>query len=209
MAGTFEALAVAATAVLPGALYVWGFEREVGSWGVGLSDRVFRFFGTSALIHVLLAPLTYWLWANHVRSGDAGAGRPLPLYLWALVGAYVAAPLVAGALVGRGTAAGRSWALRLTGPRPAPRSWDYFFAGEPEGWMRLRLKSGIWIGGVFEGSGSYAAGYPEAQDLLLSEMVEVDPATGEFILEAGAPILKGTRLLIRWEEIEFLEFSDA
>lgn len=30
---TFEAIAVALVALLPGGLYVWGFERQVGNWG--------------------------------------------------------------------------------------------------------------------------------------------------------------------------------
>jgi hypothetical protein len=33
---TFQAIAVTVLAVLPGALYTWSFEREVGNWGVGL-----------------------------------------------------------------------------------------------------------------------------------------------------------------------------
>jgi hypothetical protein len=30
---TFQSLAVFAVALLPGALYIWGFERVVGNWG--------------------------------------------------------------------------------------------------------------------------------------------------------------------------------
>lgn len=77
----------------------------------------------------------------------------------------------------------------------------------------MKLKSGVWVGGAYapsdEGTGSYAAGYPEPQDLFLAETVEVDPDSGEFTLSDGEPIFRGTSLLIRWEEVEFLEFSDA
>ncbi|HEX2294267.1 MAG TPA: DUF6338 family protein [Actinomycetota bacterium] len=210
---TFEGLAVAAIAVLPGALYAWSYERQVGNWGIGLSDRLFRFLGTSALFHVLVAPVTYWIWTNHVRSGDLSAGRPLPAYVWLAVAAYAAIPIALGSRVGRATAAHEHWARRFTGSRPAPRAWDYFFASEPRGWVRLKLKSGTWMGGVFRFSShaltSYAAGYPEAQDLFLSETADVDPATGRFILVDGEPRLRGTSLLIRWEEVEFLEFGDV
>lgn len=210
---TFEAIAVAVVAMLPGALYVWGFERQVGNWGIGLSDRLFRFFGTSALFHALIAPITYWLWATYVRSGEVGTGRPLPLWLWAIVLGYVAVPFLAGSRVGVGTRNGESWARVFTGPDPAPRAWDYFFASRPDGWVRLRLKSGVWIGGAYApsdgGLQSYAAGYPEPQDLFLAETVEVDPDTGEFLLVNGAPVFRETSLLIRWDEIEFLEFDDA
>ena len=213
MVETFEAIGVAAVALLPGALYVWGFERQVGNWGIGLSDRLFRFFGTSALLHAFIAPLTYWVWAEYIRSGDLGAGRPLPFCLWFLVLAYVVLPFLMGSLVGRGTREGSDWARFFTGPDPAPRAWDHFFANRPDGWIRLRLKTGVWVGGAYApsdgGISSYAAGYPEEQDLFLAETVEVDPESGEFIFDNDEPIFSGTSLLIRWEEVEFLEFSDA
>lgn len=47
MPNSFEAIAVVFIAILPGALYVWGFERIVGNWGIGLSDRLLRFLGAS------------------------------------------------------------------------------------------------------------------------------------------------------------------
>jgi hypothetical protein len=210
---TFEAIGVAAVALLPGALYVWGFERQVGNWGVGLSDWLYRFFGTSALFHALIAPITYWLWATFIRTGEAGEGNRLPLWLWGCVLAYTAIPFAGGTVVGIGTRNGDPWARVFTGPDPAPRAWDHFFASRPDGWIRLRLKSGVWIGGAYApsdgGLQSYAAGYPEPQDLFLAETVEVDPDTGEFVLVDGDPVFRQTSLLIAWDEVEFLEFDDA
>ena len=210
---TFEAIAVAVVALLPGALYVWGFERQVGNWGIGLSDRLLRFLGTSAVFHAVVAPLTYWLWTTYVRSGQVSRGHLLPPWLWLIVFAYVAFPFLLGTRVGLATSHGRQWVRAFTGPDPAPRAWDHFFASHPDGWMRLRLKSGTWIGGAYapsdEGLASYAAGYPESQDLFLAETVEVDPDSGEFILDNGQPVRRGTSLLIGWDEVEFLEFGDA
>ena len=61
-----------------------------------------------------------------------------------------------------------------------------------------------------DGWRSYAAGYPEKQDLFLVEAAEVDPETGEFEFdESGEPALRGSGILIRWEEVEYLEFIDA
>ena len=118
-----------------------------------------------------------------------------------------------GTLVGIGTRNGDSWARLFTGPDPAPRAWDHFFASRPDGWMRMRLKSGVWIGGAYApsdgGLQSYAAGYPEPQDLFLAETVEIDPESGKFVLVDGTPMFRGTSLLIRWDEVEFLEFNDA
>lgn len=54
------------------------------------------------------------------------------------------------------------------------------------------------------------AGYPEPQDLYLAASVEVDPDTGEFALgDDGRPRLGSGGLLVRWEEVEYLEFIDS
>lgn len=196
-------------ALLPGALYVWAFERQVGRWGIGLSDRILRFVGGSALFHALFAPVTYWCWTNEwptVRGAE-----PVSWLLWGVVLAYVGLPALAGTLVGRGTRGGHSWARWFTGPDPAPRAWDYLFQHEADGWIRLRLKSGVWIGGAYanaNGRRSYAAGYPEAQDLFLAAAVAVDPNTGEFPDQSNVSLSEGG-LLVRWEEVEYLEFIDA
>jgi Family of unknown function (DUF6338) len=101
------------------------------------------------------------------------------------------------------------WRTRLAESRP-PRAWDAFFARRPDGWLRLRLKSGTWIGGAYTG-GSYAAGYPHApQDLYLAAVAEVDPESGQFEFdETGRVLLRESGVLIRWEEIEYLEFVDG
>ena len=67
----------------------------------------------------------------------------------------------------------------ITGSNPAPRAWDYLFGLRPEGWIRLKLKSGGWLAGAYavqeDDLRSYASGYPEKQDLFLVDMAEVDP----------------------------------
>lgn len=213
MPDTFTALAVLTIGLLPGALYVWSFERQVGAWGVRFGDRLFRFVGASAIFHAAAAPVTYRLWAEFVRSGSVDGGRA-PLGLWVAAVAYVAVPIALGTVVGSGTRRGSWWAEWFTGPDPAPRAWDHLFGREPDGWIRLRLRSGTWLGGVFatmeDGSRSYAAGYPEEQDLFLVEAVEVDPDTGEFELdEDGNPVSRGSSILVRWDEIEYLDFIEA
>jgi len=213
MPETFQALGVLILGLLPGALYVWSFERQAGAWGVRLADRVFRFVGVSALFQVALAPVTYRLWIGFVRSGRLASGE-VPLVLWLVPIAYVAFPLAVGSFVGWGTRRRRSWARVFTGPNPAPRAWDHLFATRPEGWIRLRLKSGTWLGGAFarrpDGLRSYAAGYPEEQDLYLAEVIDVDPDTGEFrFADDGRIAFLGRGILIRWAEIEYLEFMEV
>ncbi len=192
---------------------MWAFEREAGAWGVRLADRLFRFVGFSAAFHALLAPVTYRLWADFARPGTLGSGTA-PLWLWPVALAYVAGPMALGTSVGLATRARRRWARLFTGPDPAPRAWDQLFGARPDGWIRLRLKSGVWLGGAFatmpDGSGSYAAGYPEEQDLYLVEAVEVDAESGSFIVdEDGNPVSRGSGILVRWSEVEYLDFYEA
>ena len=212
MPETFQSLGVLALALLPGALYVWAFERQAGAWGVRFSDRVFRFVGVSALMHVLIAPITYALWIDFVASGRLAAGD-VPLALWIVPLLYVGAPIGFGTVVGMGTRSRRRWTRFFTGPNPAPRAWDHLFAGRPEGWIRLRMKSGVWLGRAFtrrtDGTRSYAAGYPEEQDLYVAEAVEVDPETGSFILDGeGKPVSRGSSILVRWGEVDYLDFIE-
>lgn len=213
MPETFQALAVLVLSLLPGALYVWAFERQVGAWGIRLSDRVLRFVGFSAFLHAVFAPLTYRLWIAFVRTGRLGDGDA-PLALWLGVLVYVALPTAVGTIVGRGTRTGAPWARAFTGPDPAPRAWDKLFGSRPDGWIRLRLKSGTWLAGAFgeneDGVRSYAAGYPEDPDLFLVDAVELHPETGEFLLDDdGMPVSKGSSILVRWAEVEYLDFFEV
>ena len=107
MPSTFQAVVVIVIALLPGALYVWAFVRQAGCYGIGLSDRILRFVGGSA---VLLAVFASPLYALHVNfTGDVIAGRPLPWWLAAVPLAYVGVPLVAGTVLGVGLR--RGWQL--------------------------------------------------------------------------------------------------
>lgn len=213
MPDTFQALAVLAIGLLPGALYVWSFEGVVGRWGASLSDRALRFVGASALLHATAAPVSYWLWSEYVRSGRAARGDRLPIGLWFAVLAFALTPIALGQVVGLGTRRGWRWTQLLTGRNPAPRAWDALFGDDPEGWVRLRLKSGAWIGaalGAKDGRRSYFAGYPEEQDLYLVQTAEVDPDSGEFLYDGEDRLrLRDSGVLVRWDEVEYLEFFEG
>ena len=61
-----------------------------------------------------------------------------------------------------------------------------------------------------KGSDSYAAGYPDEQDLFLAEAYSVDPESGEFELDANGDVVPtGSGILVRWAEVEYLDFIDA
>jgi hypothetical protein len=88
MPDTFQALVVIGLGLLPGALYVWSFERLAGAWGIKLVDRILRFVGVSAVLHVILLPVTYRLWIDYVQSGRVGHGD-VPLFVWPVLILYV------------------------------------------------------------------------------------------------------------------------
>lgn len=213
MVGTFQALGVFLLAFLPGALYTWAFERETGGWGLGFTDRLLRFVGVSALFHTLVLPVTYLCFKDFVVTGRLAHGSDIPFWLWPAALGYVAVPIAAGAATGSATAAGKPWTRYLTGRSPAPRAWDHLFSRRDlSGWIRLKLKNGDWIVGAYARSAngrirSYAAGYPDPQDLYLVETAECEPDTGKFILGSdNRPKLRGVGVLIRWEEVLYLEF---
>jgi Family of unknown function (DUF6338) len=206
MPTTFQALAVILVALLPGALFIWAAERLAGRWGIALSDRLLRFVGVSTVLHLLAAPATYIIWHNYLRTGARAADSILPLWLWPVAGLYAWVPIVLGTLMGLAL---RDQGLPdiFTGANPAPTAWDHVFFSDPDAWVRMRLKSGVWIGGAYS-AGSYTGGYPEPADIFLSIAAEVDPDTGEFNRSpAGNPILKEYGHLVRWTEIEYLDFA--
>jgi uncharacterized protein DUF6338 len=208
MPNTFQALAVLLLALLPGALFIWGFERISGRWVIGLSDRILRFFGISALFQALAAPATYAIWHKYLREGALSHDKTVPWWLWAVVVVYVALPFLIGSWLAVSVEADKPWARWAIGyTDPAPTAWDFVFSSESSAWVRLKLKSGRWAGGAYTGDG-YSGGYPEPPDLYLNAVAEVDPDTGEFIRDAkGDAIIKPYGLLVRWEEVEFLEFA--
>lgn len=212
MPATVTALVLALLALLPGALYTWAFEQQAGRWGANATDRVQRFAGASAIFLVVELPLVYQCYRLFVASDDIARGNALPAWVWLIPLGVVFVPLLLGRFVGRATYERKNWTQVLTGPSPAPRAWDDLFAqADLTGWVLLTLKDGSSIGGLWgesdaTGLRSYAAGYPESQDLLISETAELD-AGGKFILDAnGLPSLQAVAVLVRWDEVKYAEF---
>lgn len=98
------------------ALYTWAYEREVGSWGLNLSDRLLRFVGMSVIFHTVAAPATYELYRKYVHTGDLAHGRALPMWLWGIALLYTAIPLAAGWTVGMAAHQRKPWTRIFVGP---------------------------------------------------------------------------------------------
>jgi len=214
MVSTFQALAVALLALLPGASYTFAYERVVGGFGVSLSDRLVRFLAASALFAALFSGPGLLLYRNFVASGQLGRGDVNALLFEMFVLAYVLVPTAVGSLVGYGQKKRWPWVMLLVGDVPEPRAWDYLWRPGVQGVVRFKLKSGSWLGGVFgttaSGQRSYAAGYPEKEDLYLSLQVKVDPVTRSFERDPDGrpvPVETGSGLLLRWDEVEYIDFQ--
>ncbi|WP_420848632.1 DUF6338 family protein [Protofrankia coriariae] len=213
MPETLQALTIATVAVLPGAAYTFTVERIVGAFGSTVSDRVIRFIAVSALFHAVFSVLTYIIYCDYIHTGKLANGK-ISLWLIEITSlAYILIPISCGLFVGTAWRKNWRWVRIVTGPAPAPRAWDHLFARGPQGYIRIKLKSGIWVAGFYgpspTGLNSYAAGYPSEPDLLVSRTIEVNGATGDFILEDGRPKSRNSALLLRWEEIELLEFAEV
>lgn len=209
-------------AMLPGACAAWGYRRHTSSYGNRLRDWLLRLGGLSAAMWCVGGWPAYWVYANYREPFAAGDALPRALALVPV--AYLALPLVAGWMLGRGVAADRRWAVWLTGSRRAPRAWDHLFERHRSGFVRCRMKSGAWIGGLFDGTStpsSYAAGETDQLDLYISRALHLDQQTGAFTYRSpnaldgpahghGAMLdFTGGGLLMKWSEVEHLEFTSS
>jgi hypothetical protein len=185
---SFVALIIVVAAVLPGATYMWGFERQVTSFGVTLADRVLRFMAVSVSFHLLLGWIEYFAFRSVVGAGEFRAGHFVAVWLGTL--ALVLIPFGSGTVLGglyasRGTREGWRWIRGhlsakqearllglLLGRDPAPRAWDSLFSERPTAYIRVRTVTGEWLGGLFADK-SYASGLPHEPDLLLEEAWEL------------------------------------
>ncbi|MDE0437989.1 MAG: DUF6338 family protein [bacterium] len=208
MAGLSTAVLVL-IGLLPGALFVWTFERWAGRFGIGLRDRALRFIGVSAVILSIVAGPLYWVYMNY---WDAFINRQvLPWWFWGFPILYTVVPVAAGSALGFGWKKNWVWARVLIGRDRAPRAWDHLFQDCPVGGIRLKMKSGTWLGGVYaeasDGGRPFASGYPEPQELYLPRVVALNPSTGGMLTDDNdEPLVLDMGILVRWDEIEFLEF---
>lgn len=202
---------VALLVLVPGAIYTFAFERQVGDVGVKFADRMVRIFAASAVIQAAFSGLTYVLYRELLRSGDLERGDvPWPA-VEAISLFLVTVPFLLGKFVGWAHNEEKAWAKWLIGPGLQPRAWDRVW--RKSAWVvRLRLKSGTWVAGVTWAQGeatlgAYVGAYPEDGDIYLPQLLDIDGKTGAFALgDDGAPqfLPNSEGLLVRWNEIEYL-----
>ena len=86
---------------------------------------------------------------------------------------------------------------------PVPTAWDGAFRGRPTGFVRARLKTGIWVGGWY-GKCSRASAYPSPPDLYLESAYETG-SDGSF----GPRVQSTGGLYVSMSDVEVLEFIAA
>lgn len=108
----------------------------------------------------------------------------------------------------------------LTGPAPAPRAWDHLFSTPRlTGWVRLELTDGTWLFGAWSTGDttsapgrttpqrSYAAGYPEQQDLYLVDTASIDSNGVVELADDRRPVMRVVGVLVRWDQVLYAEYS--
>jgi uncharacterized protein YdeI (YjbR/CyaY-like superfamily) len=132
----------------------------------------------------------------------------LPIVYWPIIASYVLIPAAIGSTVGFFAAKRSSWLRKfLRGTSHSPTAWEAFFDSDSAAIVRIKLKTGTWMAGLYAEDGkhiAYASGFPEPQTLLLSQTVLVDPLTGAYLKEGGSPKFEPSGILIEYTEIEYL-----
>jgi hypothetical protein len=228
---TFEALAILIVAFLPGAAYVWAFERQAGPYGVTLADRMMRFLAASIVVHLAFGWVEYLAW--RVALQHDGLDVAQFALVWGATIVVIGVPTAVGWALGslyatRNARTTRHARLRKTfglagdagagressilqialGRAPAPRAWDHVFGSSPSALVRMQLHNDAWIGGLF-GDASYASGYPETSgDIYLERSMQMDE-DGAFSHDEQENLIDvGAGILVRWDEVRVLDFFE-
>lgn len=234
MSSGYDAALLLMVLLLPGAFAAWGFERHVQRYGRRLKDWLLRLAGLSAVCLAVGAWPLHWVVSSY--WDDFARGRALPWYVFLTPVAYLAVPAAVGWSLGllmrpRNLIASatreplrtrlgsvlrrpilRRVASALPGPNRAPTAWDALFDARASGFIRCRLRSGRWVGGLYARASpvsSYVGPEGPDQDIYIAYAAEFDQGTGEPALREdtqGLVWLNGG-VLLKWADIESLEFA--
>jgi len=190
--------------VLPGVVYQFVRERTHGLVPAhkDLGERILRAVTAGIVLdtfYVLLAgPWLVRLLQGQQRGWfHAAADRPRAVALAALL-LLILLPAGAAWLVSRLHARGSRSSFE-----PTPTAWDSAFRQRGHSLVRLRLKSGSWVGGWY-GERSFASSYPESADLYLQTAWAVS-RTGWL----ERPLEHSGGIYIRMDDVEFLDFVEV
>ncbi|WP_419944569.1 DUF6338 family protein [Candidatus Poriferisodalis sp.] len=199
--------AVAFALLVPGASAAAGFEWHSVRYSRRRKDWVLRLL----LFSGLWLGAGFWLWHSLAVDhwDDLVARKPLPWFVYAVPLGFVVVPYGLGWALGWMTSAFPRGMRKVLGGNRTPTAWDHLFDHGTAGSVRCRLRSGRWVGGSYEETGqidSFASADDTMVDVYISKAVEYDQDSGAPLLRDGEPAWTGGGLLLRWDEIESLEF---
>jgi hypothetical protein len=184
--------------LIPGLNVTWITDRLAGRTLLSPTERLLRAITWSMLLYALASPWLLRLGHLVVRRGRLWPWEPI------IGGAFLIflAPAVLALVVSWVRMSERQQKLLrpLTRINAAPSAWDFAFAPGGPYFVRLKLKSGERLGGVF-GEESVADRYPEKQHVFLEEAWRLDEQ-GQFV----SPIPGSRGILFPEAEIELVEF---
>lgn len=233
MSSGYDAALLLLVLLLPGAFAAWGFERHAQRYGRRLKDWLLRLAGLSAVCLAAGAWPLHWVVSSY--WDDFVQGRPLPWPIFLAPIAYLGVPTAAGWWFGLQTRPLKSIdsesreplrtrlgsVLRLPilrrvvsglpGPNRAPTAWNALFDARKAGFVRCRLRSGRWVGGLYATASpvsSYVGPEGPDQDIYIAYAAEFDQGTGDPVLHEGGVRFMWLRggILLKWADIESLEF---
>ncbi len=203
---------LAFASLFPGLSYCWAYSHQRSLHILKARDWVLRYAGVSAFWLAVGAWPLHWIYSTYWE--DMVAGESLPPLVYVVPFMYLAVPAAAGWVAGwvvlklREVSKTHGWVEKLLGSTNWPTSWDYLFDRREAGFIRCRLRSKRWVGGLFDkGQGlySYASDGKVEQDIYIAAAVEFEESgavklcNNEYIWTEGG-------IYLRSSEIETLEF---
>ena len=146
---TFQALLVVILAILPGASFTFAYERQVAGFGRKSPDRLMRLLAASAVFQALYSGPELLLYREFVATNRLQHGQVNPVLFELVALAYVLLPYGFGSLLGYGREKGWRWAVAITGEEIEPRAWDRMWRRDTTAIVRLKLKSNVWVAGLW------------------------------------------------------------
>ncbi|MEV0322225.1 DUF6338 family protein [Streptomyces sp. NPDC050658] len=198
--GTVQQLTILLILVLPGVFHQAVRERLRG--GVAAEqepqNRIVRAIAAGALLDAVYA-VAAGPWLVRILSG--GGDGPLAGVMREPRRAGIAALLLIVVVPSALAWAQAAWSRRHARARyePTPTAWDALFRDRGSCFVRMRLKSGLWVGGWL-GSRSAVSAYPQDGDLYLQAQYRMG-SDGTFL--GKVPGTAGVH--VRASDIEVLE----
>lgn len=194
-------IAAALLFLIPGLIATWVMERLVGRATPTGTERLLRAVAWSVLVYVVSSPWLLPLVRQVIRHEDVSAVR--------LVASVTAVVFLTPILVGLAVAWLRRRQLlrrllrRMTTIPAAPAAWEFLFAQRRTDFIRLRLRDGTLVGGLYSDD-SFASFYPEPRDLFLEEAWRLG-TDGSFV----KPVPNSHGILVPHDAMAVVEFLSA